>query len=992
MLSHIIAGFLLLGFSLSLNGQSVKSLPFKNHTSGKEYSESNIRKIVYDNQGFLWIATSSGVTRYDGFGFKKLKTFSQSQTLGTGDIWDIATLKNNDSIFILNSLGQVAAYNVFTNSVSEIIPASKNLVDNWFMALAKYKSSYYFGSYKGFLYYDFESGNFKRPEQLKGYKSNKNDGYLIKVIYQDKNNNIWFIERNTGLFVFSPEKNQVLGHLSINQLTNNNNISEITANSFASFNDSVMYIATDKRLLKIKYDATYNIKSINSDVPVAMESNINAVEIHDSKLYFSTNALYEFNIISGKLSIISDASNNSIKNWTEDLTNLKCQNNSLWMCSPDRIATLDLKSPFLNSIVKSDINNPLGHVWSVFPFSYSEIFAATTKGLLSIGGNEFPITEFSNSNCILVDSIDKQNILLSTDKGLFVLNKKKSKRIGQAFPELKKYNYLEVNNIVKYDNDRILFGSENFNGIVVWDKKNKTTSEINTRNFNKPLASDIINRIYYEDGLVYVVHDKAITVIDRDLKGSKQFYFEKSQNEFMGILMDIVKCKNEYWIASYNKGIIQTDQKFQVKKIYNTINGLSDNGIYRLFVVGDSTIYCTTDNGLSVFDIRTKKFKNYYQKDGLHTNIFEERCGYYSKGLIYAGGEGGISIIDPSSITVNASPPSLFIEQVSVTSETGVSITSGLGIKKIIIPKNILQTVVSFTAINWSNPESVTFKYRIKEQGEGWVNLTTQNFITLVGLSPGTYHLQVKAANEDGVWSEYKELILIFEPKWFQTWTFYLLIALAVAGILYALYRYRIAQIKKQHEIRKNIATDLHDDLGSTLNSVKVFTNLAISGVKQEESLQQVKDNLTEATMSLRDMIWVLDDSLDTVDELITRIKQFAIPVAAASNIETIIKAHSEVNSRQLTKEEKRNLFLICKEVINNSIKYSGASQIDVDITASGKKIQIVVSDNGKGFNVDDVKKGYGLKNMQYRAGQIKYKAALQSAPGSGTQVVILPS
>ena len=257
---------------------------------------------------------------------------------------------------------------------------------------------------------------------------------------------------------------------------------------------------------------------------------------------------------------------------------------------------------------------------------------------------------------------------------------------------------------------------------------------------------------------------------------------------------------------------------------------------------------------------------------------------------------------------------------------------------------------------------------------------------------PGTYKLHIKTSNSSGFFNlGDKFIILEVEPKWYQTWWFYLLIALTVAAILYALYRYRISHIKKQHEIRKNIATDLHDDLGSTLNSIKVFTNLAISGVKQEESLQQVKDNLTEATMSLRDMIWVLDDSLDTVDELITRLKQFAIPVAAASNIEAIIKADSEVNNRQLTKEEKRNLFLICKEAINNSIKYSGGSRIDVSITASGKKMQIAVADNGKGFDVDGVKKGYGLKNMEYRAGQIKYKVALDSIPASGTSIIISP-
>ena len=104
--------------------------------------------------------------------------------------------------------------------------------------------------------------------------------------------------------------------------------------------------------------------------------------------------------------------------------------------------------------------------------------------------------------------------------------------------------------------------------------------------------------------------------------------------------------------------------------------------------------------------------------------------------------------------------------------------------------------------------------------------------------------------------------------------------------------------------------------------------------------------------------------------------------------MEFLITAGSNVNSQILTKEEKRNLFLICKEAINNSIKYSGGTQIKVDILPAGKKIQITIADNGKGFDEATVKKGYGLKNMQYRAGQVKYNAAIRSS-AAGTQIVI---
>ena len=139
-------------------------------------------------------------------------------------------------------------------------------------------------------------------------------------------------------------------------------------------------------------------------------------------------------------------------------------------------------------------------------------------------------------------------------------------------------------------------------------------------------------------------------------------------------------------------------------------------------------------------------------------------------------------------------------------------------------------------------------------------------------------------------------------------------------------------------------------------------------------------------------MIWVLDDSLDTVDELVTRLKQFALPVSAAANIAASVNCEQELNSRRLTKEEKRNLFLVCKEAINNSIKYSEASQINVSKAPKRKKIKITIADDGKGFDVEQVKKGYGLKNMQYRAGQVNYKTTLSSVPGRGAQIEIKPA
>jgi hypothetical protein len=117
------------------------------------------------------------------------------------------------------------------------------------------------------------------------------------------------------------------------------------------------------------------------------------------------------------------------------------------------------------------------------------------------------------------------------------------------------------------------------------------------------------------------------------------------------------------------------------------------------------------------------------------------------------------------------------------------------------------------------NPGRVTYQYRIKERSAKWGNLGTQNFVNLIGLNPGTYTLEVKAANEDGVWCAPKSLTLIFLPKWYQTLWFDFVVAMALVGLMYAFYRYRIRQLKKQQQIRVDIASDLHDDIGSALKN-----------------------------------------------------------------------------------------------------------------------------------------------------------------------------
>ncbi|GAB2838726.1 sensor histidine kinase [Ferruginibacter profundus] len=950
---------------------------------------TNVRETVQDNFGFLWVGTQDGLFRYGsevlGFYTTDLGT---KHSLITPDIRSMVVDSVNNKVWIAGISGGINIVNLTTGVIEykNILYNNGEIILITRICIAEKK-----------VFVASSSGIYSIDK--KNYEVNKLPGsdslnVLNLLIIKDK---LLAFTQSSGIILYDIKKSKILSRLPVKAYSNTIDLAYFEAKA----SEDCFYVATSDGVKGFKLNSQNIIyeKDLLDFLPLKHNNHAFGLCIDKEKniWYSNESNLIKVNFKTKKYSVIKNASTSESPVWLNSIYTIFCDNeDNLWLGCQQGLAYLKNSPPYAENISSKETsisNTSITQAYYLYPQSDSIVYACSENGLYKVNcftGDIYPIDSRVSYDYFYCDNI--LDTLVSNTKGLFSIRNKKFIPFESIHKEFGFIGIIRINSIVKMG-DIYIFGTENHKGIIVWDYRTKIVKHFdgtNNKSFNEP----IINTVFQvSNNEVAVLGDTHFNVFNIQTYKFTTHTFKKNAKSNYSIFFDISKIKNKYYVATYGSGVIVLDSNFTFEKEFSTNNGLRNNGVYKLLPWRDSLLFITTNQGLSCLNVNKETFKTFYANDGLHDNVFEETSGNTLNDKIYAGGKGGFTIFNPLNLPAEVKIPAIYFYGINIElSDEKKTDTVNLKSKSFYIPFNVLQATIKFIGINYFNPERTIYQYRIIEKSKNWIDLKTQNFITLIGLSPGTYHLQVKAANEDGIWSEPKELILIFEPKWYQTWWFYLSIALTVAGILYSLYSYRIKQIQKQHAIRKNIATDLHDDLGSTLNSVKVFTNLAISGVKQEENLQQVKDNLTEATMSLRDMIWVLDDSLDTVDELITRLKQFAIPVAGASNIVAVIKADSEVNSRQLTKEEKRNLFLICKEAINNSIKYSSAGQIDVSITASGKKIKIVVADNGKGFNVEEVKKGYGLKNMQYRAGQIKYKVSLVSFRGEGTQVEIKPA
>jgi signal transduction histidine kinase len=254
-------------------------------------------------------------------------------------------------------------------------------------------------------------------------------------------------------------------------------------------------------------------------------------------------------------------------------------------------------------------------------------------------------------------------------------------------------------------------------------------------------------------------------------------------------------------------------------------------------------------------------------------------------------------------------------------------------------------------------------------------------------LSPGTYTFRIRAANEDGVWSAPVDLQLVYLPKWYQTGWFKAALVCAAFVIGYGFYRLRISHLQQEHLIRTRLAGDLHDDLGGTLNSVKVYASLALMEKGEESHLFKVKESTQEAIDGLRDMIWVLDDRRDYLEDLVARINHFAVHLCKATAIRYQQKISDEALAYKLGREEKRNLYMVIKEAINNSIKYAEAREICLEISLANGKPVVSISDDGKGFDGTVADQGNGLRNMRHRAAQIHYRFSIGTTAGTSIRL-----
>jgi two-component sensor histidine kinase len=437
---------------------------------------------------------------------------------------------------------------------------------------------------------------------------------------------------------------------------------------------------------------------------------------------------------------------------------------------------------------------------------------------------------------------------------------------------------------------------------------------------------------------------------------------------------------------------------------YSEKDGLSNNVVYGILSDEAGNLWMSTNKGLTCFNPTDKVFRNFTESDGLQGDEFNRYQSLkLNSGELLFGGVNGITIFKPAEVLVQNPAPNLVLTGFSVFNKpvsykNDSSIMNALigYVKTITLPYDKNMFAIEFAALESSPPEKKQYKYLLEGFNKEWIDNGSKNSVSFTNLDPGQYTFHVTGTNRDGVWSKNEASVIIdILPPWWGTWWFRCLVVAAIAAAVYGFYRYRLRQALKLHTLRNNIARDLHDEIGSTLSSISLYGESAKMMIKDDHPLNNVLSKISNSTNnmmeSMSDIVWAINTRNDQFDNVINRMNAFAYQVMEAKGCNVYFETGNGSKDAELNMEQRKNLYLLYKEIINNAARHSGCTNLWVTILSDTNSLQLKVKDDGKGFNLNEASLpgmgGNGLLNIKKRAGDLNASINIVSSPGKGTEM-----
>ena len=445
------------------------------------------------------------------------------------------------------------------------------------------------------------------------------------------------------------------------------------------------------------------------------------------------------------------------------------------------------------------------------------------------------------------------------------------------------------------------------------------------------------------------------------------------------------------WVGSADGGLGRMDlpdSEHPAIRIYDAAHGLTSDAVGCVTSDQWGRIYAGTGHGIDRLDPQTDRVKHYTTADGL-ANDAPQSAARDGRGWLWFATTKGVSRLIPEPDRARPPPP-ILITGLTIAgapyavSQLGESELSGLEFSN-------GQVQIEFAGLSLEAGELLNYQYRIEGAGEKWSAPDKQRNVNLAGLRAGKYRFLVRAVDSSGQVSAPPAAIgfRVPPPLWGELW-FQLILLGVLSGLLYAAYRARLAQVLELEHVRMRIATDLHDDIGSSLSQIAILSEVARradGSTGQPDPLTRIATISRELIDSMADIVWAINPKRDSALDLTRRMRQFAGEMLVARDIEFTFDTPGAAPDVHLGADFRRQVFLIFKESISNAARHSGAAHVRIRFEMHAGKLLLEVSDDGKGMESAAGGDGHGLDSMRRRAAGMGGKLEIVEAPGGGARL-----
>ncbi len=1046
-----------LSFPIALFAQG--NFQYTTYTQENGLVSGTIRGLSKDREGFLWLMAENGLSRFDGYSFKKFE-YNSSDSTSISSIDVRAMVSNTRGDLLFQTANGICLYRSAKNGFRRILSYAN--ADNICCVLGG-TNNFWIVRRSGIMVLDSLYHLSAEVEFPKNFRARAS--HLTTL----SDNNVW-ISDGKRILCFNTALQRFVTVPCV-----------YSASNKKSFESAIYYLLTRDGIPffysavgLFKYDSARQafIQFSQSQLVIDPENPVDGSFYTNNYLILSLrrNKLKVINTRSGAEKWIDLAANSKVLLSTQISGFSKISEKQVWVCTLSQgFFKVDLENSTVqqfcndpedrNSLPSNNISLILNDDNLVWLISQG-VGLIKYEFLNPVFPTYRPTEETDKENITLENNIrtitelDKNTLLLGGLSGLkkFDISTKKFSEFygpGQSEPLLRKR---AISKVLK---DRVgnlwiaVWGRE---GIVVISKDGKKMhSLLPNRDPKKPeynsLRSMFIdsqntlwvgtdNNIVYTANLNHVGFDSLKQISFEKVKAAKSspdslffticfainetkdgmillgtqngFYtYDKSHRNFKryvnkngskssisanDVRAIFVDDENKIWIATNGGGMNYFDEKNQSFRRFMIGDGLPDNSVYSITQDNSDILWLGTNKGLCAFDKIKNSCRNFLLKDGIQNYEFNTNATYKTaNGNIVFGGINGFNIFNPDSIKLNATPPKVVITEFKVLDEDVNFMDHEIKFKH-----NQNYISFEFAALNFFRNSENNYAYKLDGLDKDWIYCSDRRFTNYQNLAPGKYTFRVKASNSFGIWNENDASVTFsIATPWYNTWMFYALLLFMVSGLIYFIYRYRLQQAIELQTIRNNIARDLHDEIGSNLSSISLFTQVAKDNENGQESslfplLQKISEYTQTSQEAMNDIVWMVNTRNDRFENIIVRMRTLAVELLEAKNIRLTLNFDDALNQLKLGMNERKNFYLIYKEALNNIVKYAECTNVWIDLFLDNSRVKLIIKDDGRGFVEAHLEEGNGLVNMKKRAAVLKGEITIESNPGTGTRLELI--